>query len=114
MNIFLRPTIFKVIITLLIFLVVFGGGVLYSHSFTITANGFSPPTNLFVITLYNIGNIIYYPVHVIISFISIKMTLSAYQNNPFPLYFVSGISFLLVILESYLISCIISILINKK
>lgn len=112
MNIFLRPTILKVVITLILLAVVFSGTFLYSTTLTFTENGFYQ-SNLFLKIVNAIAGIIYFPIHLILSLIP-NMDMITYQSHPLALLFVAIISLLLTITESYLVSCVVSAFINKS
>jgi hypothetical protein len=112
MKIFFRLSLSKIIITIIILLVVFVGNFLYSTTFTVTQNGLKQ-TNFLLVIVNTISDIIYYPVHFILSFIPITINISTYQNNPLSLLFITIISVLLTIIESYIISCIIAFFIGK-
>ena len=112
MRTFLRPAVFKIIFTLILFLIILGTPLFYLFTTTITENGFQPP-NLPIKVLMIVTEVIYYPIRIIIGLIPIKVNLITYQTNPLMLLFPSVISLILTFLESYLIISIISALLKK-
>ncbi|MDP2741542.1 MAG: hypothetical protein Q8O66_02575 [bacterium] len=120
MNKFFRPSFFKIAITIILLIIVFGGGLLYGFTLTITKNGVIEQTSLSIKIIKIIGDVIYYPVRVVLTPFNnnFEITLTNNINDPYILFnpyilFVSIMSILLATLESYLISCGISILINN-
>jgi len=113
MNKFIRPTFFKIVITIMLLILVFGGELLYGFNLTITENGTIEQTSLSIKIIKIIGDVVYYPIRVVLSpFNGFKMTPIDIMDNPY-VFFISIMSVLLTTLESYLISCVISIFINK-
>ncbi|GEM_PF-3789245 len=116
MNKFLKPTFFKIIITVVILLIAFGGNILYSRSIIFTENGFEEP-NLVIRTINYISGIILYPASSIAVIIIRLLSVNPINFNPYGATenFISLFFIFLpfVIIEGYLISCIISIFINK-
>lgn len=101
MNTFLRPTVFKIVFAFIgLLIVVFGWPMLYTFTSTITENGVYQ-NNLFMNAVNSAIFIIYYPVYAILNVVD-NLPLSIAVNLTF------------TFLETYLISCIISMFFNKK
>lgn len=113
---FLKLTAFKIILTIIIVLAAFGGNLLYSSSITVIEDKIVEP-NLTIRTINFVSNIIFYPARLINNLFITKsfidnLIINGSQNYIILLFL---FSFLLpVILEAYLISCIISTFINRK
>ncbi len=120
MNKFFRPSFFKIAITIILLIIVFGGGLLYGFTLTITENGVIEQTSLSFKIIKIIGDVVLYPVSVVLIPFNnnFEITWTNNINDPYILLnpyilFVSIMSILLTTIESYLISCGISILINN-
>lgn len=99
MKTFLRPTIFKIIITTILLVVIFSFPILYTLTLTITGQG-PHQGNFLMVVINGIIYIIYYPILLILNF----------TNN---LVIRTVINLILTVLETYLISCCIGMLIDK-
>jgi len=112
MNTFLRPTIFKVVMTLILLLVIFFGEVFYYRTLTFTENGLPQQLNPLLIVANVAWNFMSYPAHIIVGFF-VPINIYTYQNNPSLIIIALIISLILAILEIYLIACIISLFVNR-
>lgn len=120
---FFRPTISKAILTIILALAEFAGPIIYGRVAIITENG-PEASNYLIGLLVNLLNytatIIFYPVHLIFNFFVTKdfVVNSIANGTQYILFLFSCIFFLAILLEAYLISCVIFYIIstftNKK
>jgi len=107
LNSFLKPTARKIIFTIIMLAIFWGGGLLYSYTFTFSENAEPQQHNVILIMINNIGNIIYYPVGLVINSMISVIDIKNYQEKFLLFWIIVFIKELLIILEFYLLSCIV-------
>lgn len=118
---FFRFTIFKLILTLIIFVVPFIGMLLYDRSAVISEETLKIEAPFSVEILYQISNIILLPVRVITAPLQKLFGENYFRNISGELapslnyvnLLLSSIFLLLLFIESYILSCFIYFIINK-
>lgn len=107
---FLRPTIFKIIFTAILLFVTFGGVWLYRVA-TAYPEQYPQSPSLSVKILGFMEDIVLYPIRFII--IPITPDLNTMAQNFYLIIFFLIIYLLFAVIECYLISCVVSMLINN-
>lgn len=116
---FLKPTLFKIILAIIISFFPLVGKMLYSRNIFFNETTSEIETNIGIKIMYNISNIFVYPTKIITSpfqkfFGERYITCSIAMNCPFYInLFLFLYIALIFVIESYLLSCLIVFLIIK-
>lgn len=109
---FFRPTLLKIIATIILTLVFFGERFFYGMSRTVLDGKVIEP-NIVIRGVDSVIALLFYPVYGVANFIEFIFGKQLYSSTVYSLIF--GIILLsLIVIENYIICCAYSILVNKK